>query len=169
MFYIERSITGPILCSDIHDCLCIAPDGKITWIRDGSQSSAFQTKEEAEEYCHSHGFSLEPVAYECDPRYMIVEEIRLPEVRGIADKHGILFDDADRFISWGTDDDSIQIVRNTDVSTFPYTRSQKYVYVVGARLVQKDHGKPVVIEEIHNPSYKQLDEFVAKCVHGSRR
>ncbi len=167
MFYIERSITGPCLCSDIHDCMCVASDGKITWTRDGSQARAFRTKEEAEEYCRSHGFSLEPVAHECDPRYIIVEEIRLPEVRCIADKYGILFDDAEHFISWGASDYCIQIVRNTDVSTFPFTCSQKYVYVVGARLIQKVHGHPVsqnVIEEIHTPSYKQLDEFVAKCV-----
>lgn len=161
MFYIERSITGPCLCSDIHDCMCVAADGKITWTRDGSQAHAFLTKDEAEEYCRSHGFSLEPVAHEWDPRYIIVEEIRLPEVRDIADKHGILFDAADRFISWGAADYRIQIVRNTDVSTSPSTSSQKYVYVVGARLIQDVQD---VIEEIHNPSYKQLDEFVAKCV-----
>lgn len=161
MFYIERSITGPCLCSDIHDCMCVTPDGKITWTRDGSQAIAFLTKDEAEEYCRSHGFSLEPVAHEWDPRYMIVEEIRLPEVRDIADKHGILFDDADRFISWGAADYRIQIVRNTDVSTSQSTSSQKYVYVVGARLIQEVQN---VIEEIHNPSYTQLDEFVAKCV-----
>ena len=67
----------------------------------------------------------------------------------------------------GREDFRVQIVKNTDVSPFPFTRSQKYEYVVGARLVKTTHGSnasKTIIEEIHNPSYKQLDEFVAKCV-----
>jgi hypothetical protein len=56
---------------------------------------------------------------------------------------------------------------NTDIEKAPYNTRQKYEYVVGARLVKTIHGgnaSTTIIEEIHNPSYKQLDEFVAKCV-----
>lgn len=96
-----------------------------------------------------------------------MEEIRLPEVQDIAAKYGALWHDNELFIVWGKEDYMVQIVKNTDVAKFPFTCSQKYEYVVGARLVQTTHGRnasKTIIEEIHNPSYKQLDEFVAKCV-----
>jgi hypothetical protein len=100
-----------------------------------------------------------------EPRYVIVEELRMPEIQDIADKYGLLFHDTDVFITWGAQDYRIRIVMNTDVVASP--RHQHYEYVVGARLVKIIHGSnasPTIIKEIHNPSYKQLDEFVAKCV-----
>lgn len=167
MFYIERSVKGPCLCSDLHDCLGMSSKG-LGWFRDGSIALAFPTKEEAEAFCKSHKFILDADKNGYEPRCVIVEEIRLPEVQDIADKYGLLFRGTDVFITWGAQDYRIRIVMNTDVAKFPFTRSQKYEYVVGARLIRTVHGtdaSPTVIEEIHNPSYKQLDEFVAKCVH----
>lgn len=164
MFYIERSVQGPCLCSDLHDCLGMDSRG-LGWFRDGSYAMAFPTKEEAEAFCKSHKMSLDVDKKGYEPRYVIVEELRLPEVKDIADKYGLLFRDTDVFITWGAQDYRIRIVMNTDVVTSP--RHQQYEYVVGARLVKIKHGSnasKTVIEEIHNPSYKQLDEFVAKCV-----
>ena len=166
MFYIERSVQGPCMCSDLHDCLGMDSRG-LGWFRDGSYAMAFPTKEEAEAFCKSHKMSLDVDKKSYEPRYVIVEELRIPEIQDIADKYGLLFHDTDVFITWGAQDYRVQIVRNTDVSKFPFTRSQKYEYVVGARLVKIKHGSnasKTIIEEIHNPSYKQLDEFVAKCV-----
>lgn len=166
MFYIERSVTGPILCSDLHDCLGMDSRG-LGWFRDGSKGMAFHTKEEAEAFCKSHKLSLDADKNGYEPRYVIVEEIRLPEVQDIAEKYGALWHDNELFIVWGKEDYRVQIVRNTDIATRPYTTYQDYEYVVGARLVQTTHGRKAsktIIEEIHNPSYKQLDEFVAKCV-----
>ena len=111
--------------------------------------------------------SLDHTGGEFDPRYIVVEELRLPEVKDIADKYGLLFRDTDVFITWGAQDYRIRIVMNTDIEKAPYNTRQKYEYVVGARLVKTTHGRNAsntIIEEIHNPSYKQLDEFVAKCV-----
>ena len=48
MFYIERSLTGPCLCSDLHDCLGMDSEG-LGWYRNGSKALAFPTKEEAED------------------------------------------------------------------------------------------------------------------------
>lgn len=166
MFYVERSVKGPCLCSDLHDCLGMDSNG-LGWFRDGSMGLAFPTKEEAEEFCKSHNLRLDADKNGYESRCIIVEEIRLPEVNDIVAKYGLLFRDPDVFITWGAQDYRVQIVKNTDVATFPFTRSQKYEYVVGARLVQTTHGRnasKTIIEEIHNPSYKQLDEFVAKCV-----
>ena len=164
MFYIERSLTGPCLCSDLHDCLGMDSEG-LGWYRNGSKALAFPTKEEAEDFCKSHKLNLDCDKNEFGPRYVIVEELRLPEVKDIADKYGLLFRDTDVFITWGAQDYRIRIVMNTDVVTSP--RHQHYEYVVGARLVKITHGSnasETIIEEIHNPSYKQLDEFVSKCV-----
>ena len=166
MFYIERSEKGPFMCSDLHDCLGMSSKG-LGWFRDGSIALAFPTKEEAEAFCKSHKLSLDADKNGYEPRYVIVEEIRLPEVQDIAAKYGALWHDNELFIDWGKEDYMVQIVKNTDVAKFPFTCSQKYEYVVGARLVQTTHGRnasKTIIEEIHNPSYKQLDEFVAKCV-----
>ena len=166
MFYIERSVQGPCLCSDLHDCLGMSSKG-LGWFSDGSIALAFLTKEEAEAFCKSHKLSLDADKNGYEPRYVIVEELRRPEVQDIADKYGLLFRGTDVFITWGAQDYRIRIVMNTDVSNFPFTRSQKYEYVVGARLIKTIHGgnaSTAIIEEIHNPSYKQLDEFVAKCV-----
>ena len=165
MFYIERSCTGPFLCSDTHYCLGMDSEG-LGWFRNGSKALAFQTKEEAEEFCSTHKLSLDRTGGELDPRYIVVEELRLPEIQDIADRHGALLHDNELFIVWGKEDYRVQIVRNTDVGTM-YTRGQRYEYIVGARLVKTTHGSKAsktIIEEIHNPSYKQLDEFVAKCV-----
>lgn len=170
MFYIERSVQGPCLCSDIHDCFGMDSKG-LGWFRDGSYAVAFPTKEEAEAFCQSHKLSLDADKNGYEPRYVIVEEIRLPEVQDIAAKYGALWHDNELFIVWGKEDYRVQIVKNTDVAKFPFTRSQKYEYVVGARLVKTTHGgkaEKTIIEEIHNPSYKQLDEFVAKCVKERR-
>lgn len=166
MFYIERSVKGPCLCGDLHDCLGMNSKG-LGWFRDGSIALAFPTKEEAEAFCKSHKFILDADKNGHEPRCVIVEEIRLPEVQDIAAKYGALWNGNELFIVWGKEDCRVQIVKNTDVATFPFTRSQKYEYVVGARLVQTTHGRnasKTIIEEIHNPSYKQLDKFVAKCV-----
>lgn len=166
MFYVERSVKGPCLCSDLHDCLGMGSKG-LGWFRDGSMGLAFPTKEEAEEFCKSHNLRLDADKNGYEPRCIIVEEIRLPEVQDIAAKYRLLFRDPDVFITWGAQDYRVQIVKNTDVATFPFTCSQKYVYVVGARLVKTPHGSnasQTIIEEIHNPSYKQLDKFVAKCI-----
>ena len=162
MFYIERSVKGPCLCSDLHDCLGMSSKG-LGWFRDGSIALAFPTKEEAEAFCKSHKLNLDADKNGYEPRYVIVEEIRLPEVQDIAAKYGALWHDNELFIVWGKEDYRVQIVKNTDVAVRP----QSYEYVVGARLVQTTHGRnasKTIIEEIHNPSYKQLDEFVAKCV-----
>ena len=164
MFYIERSLTGPCLCSDTHYCLGMDSEG-LGWFSDGSKAIAFPTKEEAEAFCKSHKLNLDADKNGYEPRYVIVEELRLPEVKDIADKYGLLSRDTDVFITWGAQDYRIRIVMNTDVVTSP--RHQHYEYVVGARLVKITHGSnasETIIEEIHNPSYKQLDEFVAKCV-----
>jgi len=164
MFYIERSCTGPLLCSDTHYCLGMDSEG-LGWYSNGSKALAFPTKEEAEEFCATHNLSLDHTGGEFDPRYIVVEELRLPEVKDIADKYGLLFRDTDVFITWGAQDYRIRIVMNTDVVASPH--HQHYEYVVGARLVKTIHGgnaSKAIIEEIHNPSYKQLDEFVAKCV-----
>lgn len=166
MFYIERSCTGPLLCSDTHYCLGMDSEG-LGWFSNGSKALAFPTKEEAEEFCATHNLSLDHTGGEYDPRYIVVEELRLPEVKDIADKYGLLFRDTDVFITWGAQDYRIRIVMNTDIEKAPYNTRQKYEYVVGARLVKTIHGgnaSTTIIEEIHNPSYKQLDEFVAKCV-----
>ena len=166
MFYIERSLTGPCLCSDTHYCLGMDSEG-LGWFSDGSKAIAFPTKEEAESFCKSHKLNLDADKNGYEPRYVIVEELRMPEIQDIVDKYGLLSHDTDIFITWGAQDYRVQIVKNTDVATFPFTRSQKYEYVVGARLVKIKHGSnasPTIIEEIHNPSYKQLEEFVAKCV-----
>ena len=165
MFYIERSEKGPCMCSDLHDCLGMGSKG-IGWFRDGSMALAFPTKEDAEAFCKSHSLRLDADKNGYEPRCVIVEEIRLPEVKDIADKYGLLSRDTDIFITWGAQDYRVQIVRNLDVGTM-YTRGQHYEYVVGARLVKITHGSnasTTIIEEIHNPSYKQLDDFVAKCV-----
>jgi hypothetical protein len=135
------------------------------WFRDGSYAMAFPTKEEAESFCKSHKLNLDCDKNTFGPRYVIVEELRLPEVKDIADKYGLLSRDTDVFITWGAQDYRIRIVMNTDVVASPHP--QWYEYVVGARLVKTTHGgnaSKTIIEEIHNPSYKQLDEFVAKCV-----
>lgn len=164
MFYIERSVQGPCLCSDLHDCFGMDSSG-LGWFRDGSYAVAFPTKEEAEAFCKSHKMSLDADTHGYEPRYVIVEEIRLPEVQDIAAKYGALWHDSELFIVWGKEDYRVQIVKNTDV--VKSTNPQHYEYVVGARLVQTMHGRKAsktTIEEIHNPSYKQLDEFVAKCV-----
>lgn len=164
MFYIERSVQGPCLCSDLHDCLGMDSEG-LGWYRNGSKALAFPTKEEAEEFCKSHKLNLDCDKKEFGPRYVIVEELRLPEVKDITDKYGLLFRDTDVFITWGAQDYRIRIVMNTDVVASP--RHQNYEYVVGARLIKTIHGgnaSTTIIEEIHNPSYKQLEEFVAKCV-----
>lgn len=162
MFYIERSLQGPCLCSDTHYCLGMDSEG-LGWFSDGSYAVAFPTKEEAESFCKSHKLNLDADKNGYEPRYVIVEEIRLPEVQDIAAKYGALWHDNELFMVWGKEDYRVQIVKNTDVAARP----QSYEYVVGARLVQTTHGRnasKTIIEEIHNPSYKQLDEFVAKCV-----
>lgn len=161
MFYIERSILGPVLCSDIHDCLATTADGEAAWTRDGSDALAFHTKEEAEEYCRTHGYSLDTPSKECEPRYMVVEEIRIPEVNSLAEKYGLPVSESEMFLVWGTADYRIRLVLNTDLHS-----RQNYVYVVGAKLVHVVHGgmaSETVMDEIHNPSYQQLDEFIAKC------
>lgn len=166
MFYIERSVKGPCLCSDLHDCLGMSSNG-LGWFRDGSIALAFPTKEEAEAFCKSHKLSLDADKNGYEPRYVIVEEIRLPEVQDIAAKYGALWHDNELFIVWGKEDYRVQIVKNTDIEQPPYKTHQHYEYVVGARLIQVTHGSKAskkIIEEIHNPSYKQLEEFVAKCV-----
>jgi hypothetical protein len=137
------------------------------WFSDGSYAMAFPTKEEAEAFCKSHKLNLDADKNGYEPRYVIVEELRLPEVKDIADKYGLLFRDTDVFITWGAQDYRIRIVMNTDIEKAPYNTRQKYEYVVGARLIKTIHGgnaSTTIIEEIHNPSYKQLEEFVAKCV-----
>lgn len=167
MFYIECSYMLPIVCRYTHYCIGLNESGDIEWIRDGNKALAFQSKEAAEEFCYTHKLSLDADKNGYEPRYFIVEEIRIPEVQDIAAKYGALWHDNEMFIVWGKEDYRVQIVKNTDVATFPFTRSQKYEYVVGARLVHTTHGRnasKTIIEEIHNPSYKQLDEFVAKCV-----
>lgn len=166
MFYIERSVKGPCLCSDLHDCLGMGSKG-IGWFRDGSMALAFPTKEEAEAFCKSHNLRLDADKNGYEPRCVIVEEIRLPEVQDIAAKYGLLFRGTDVFITWGAQDYRVQFVRNTDIEQPPYKTHQHYEYVVGARLVKTTHGSnasTAIIEEIHNPSYKQIDDFVAKCV-----
>ena len=171
MFYIESSCTGHFMCSDTHYCLGLKETGELMWTRDGSKALAFPTKEDAEEFCSTHKLSLYHNGGEFDARYVVVEELRFPEVQDIAAKYGLLSHDTTVFITWGAKDYRIRIVMGTDVSTFPITSSQKHEYVVGARLVQTTHGRnasQTVIEEIHNPSYKQLDEFVAKCVRQLR-
>lgn len=163
MFYIERSVPGPVLCSDIHDCLAKTADGKAAWTRDGSYALAFHTKEEAEDYCRKHGYSLDMPSKECAPRYMVVEEIRISEAKSLAEKYGILVRDSEMFLVWGTADYRIRLVMNTDLHTH-----QNYAYIVGAKLVHVVHGgmaSETVMDEIHNPSYQQLDEFIAKCNH----
>ena len=176
MFYIERSVQGPPLCSDLHDCLCVNPiNGGMEWRRYGEDALAFETKKDAEEYCAAKGYSLDNTGNEFDPRYIIVEELRLPEVQDIAYKHGAkcvhCYCDAANgyipYIIWGDDKTyRIQVLRNKDVST-KHTSSQHYTYVVGARLIRAEpgrHGFPTVLEEIHNPSYEELDRFVEKCI-----
>jgi hypothetical protein len=135
------------------------------WFSDGSKALAFPTKEEAESFCKSHKLNLDADKNGYEPRYVIVEELRIPEVKDIADKYGLLSHDTDVFITWGAKDYRIRIVMNRDVDASPHP--QRYDYVVGARLVKIKHGgnaSTTIIEEIHNPSYKQLEEFVAKCV-----
>ena len=55
---------------------------------------------------------------------------------------------------------------NTDVDSSPSRDRPEYVYVVGARLMRTDF--PKVIEEVFNPTYEQMEEFVKKCIaeHG---
>jgi hypothetical protein len=92
---------------------------------------------------------------------MIVEEIRIAEAKSIAEKHGLLVGESEKFLGWESSDYQIRLVLNTDLHT-----RQNYVYVVGAKLVHVVHGDNVsetVIDEIHNPSYQQLDEFIFKC------
>ena len=161
MFYIERSVPGPVLCSDLHDCLAATADGKAVWTRDGSYALAFHTKEEAEEYCRTHGYSLDIPCKEFEPRYMIVEEIRMAEAKAIAEKHGLLAGKSDKFFALGSADYQIRLVLNTDLHTH-----QNYVYVVGAKFVHVVNGENAsenVIDEIHNPSYQQLGEFISKA------
>lgn len=166
MFYIERSIEGPVLCSDLHDCMCIMPSGELTWLRNGIYAHGFQTKEAAEEFCRSHGFNLERPANTYDPRYIIVEELRLSEVSDIVKKYNAIITDDSTvvgpIITWGNTVYGVKIVTNRDV----YERSQQYVYVVGARLLRLDC--PTVIEEIHNPGYEQLNHFIDKCIKNYR-
>lgn len=169
MFYIETSCRGPVLCSDSHFCLGLDEAGGLAWTNDGRKALAFPSKEAAEEFCSTHKLSLDADSMGYEHRCVIVEEIRLPEVQDIAAKYGTLLHDNELFIAWGKEDYRVQIVRNTDIeqSPSPYKVHQQYEYVVGARLVQSAHGSKAsktIIEEIHNPSYKQLDEFVAKCV-----
>ena len=86
MFYNERSVQGPCLCSDFHDCFGMDSNG-LGWFRDWSYAVAFPTKEEAEAFCKSHKLNLDADKNGYEPRYVIVEEIRLPEVQGIAAKY----------------------------------------------------------------------------------
>lgn len=172
MFYIERSCTGPILCSDTHYCLGLKETGGLVWTCDGSKALAFPSKETAEEFCSTHKLSLDHTGGEFDPRYIVVEELRYPEVSDIACNHGARFttcyNDSEKCsvpcIIWdGHNGFYIRIVRNTDVAASTH---QDYEYVVGARLMQ---GDSKIVDEIHNPSYKQLDEFVKKCIEGSKQ
>lgn len=172
MFYIERSCTGPMLCSDTHYCLGLKETGGLVWICDGSKALAFPTKEEAEAFCKSHKLSLDADKNGYEPRYVIVEELRLPEVSDIACNHGARFttcyNESEKCsipcIIWdGHNGFYIRIVRNTDVAASTH---QDYEYVVGARFMQ---GDSKIFEEIHNPSYIQLDEFVKKCIEGSKQ
>lgn len=165
MFYIERSCTGPLLCSDTHYCLGMDSDG-LGWFSDGSKALAFPTKEEAEDFCSTHKLSLDHTGGEFDPRYIVVEELRMPEIQDIAEKHGAKFCDNGDVIVWGDFNHMIQIVKNTDVAKNPHP--QRYEYVVGAKLVHATHGynsTHTVVEEIHNPSYKQMDDFIKKCIN----
>lgn len=161
MFYIERNVLGPVLCSDLHDCLAATADGEAAWTSDGRNALAFHTREEAEAYCRTHGYCLGMPYKEFEPRYMIVEEIRIADAKSIAEKHGLLVGESERFLVWASADYQIRLVLNTDLHTH-----QNYVYVVGAKLVHVVHGdnaSETVIDEIHNPSYQQLDEFISKC------
>ena len=156
MFYIERSIQGPVLCSDIHDCYGTMANGELGWIHNGLYAIGFKTKIEAEDFAKSHGFNLWVPASEYDPRYLIVEELRIPEIDDIAKKYNArLFDSV---ISWDDDEYNIRVVTNIDVNSSPYRKM--YVYIVGARLVHA--GK--IVDEIFNPTYEQMDEFVKKYV-----
>ena len=169
MFYIERSVQGPCLCSDLHDCYGMTESGELGWVRDGLRAIGFETKIEAEDFAMSHGFNLWVPASEFDPRYLIVEELRVPEIGDIVKKHNARLSvgifGGGPVISWGNDEYCIKVVTNTDVDRSPSRDRPEYVYVVGARLMRTDF--PKVIEEIHNPSYTQLEEFVERCVKGN--
>lgn len=156
MFYIERSIQGPVLCSDIHDCYGTMENGELGWINNGLYAIGFKTKTEAEDFAASHGFNLWVPASEYDPRYLIVEELRIPEIEDITKKNNAKLDNF--VISWDNDEYNIKVVTNIDVNSSPYRKM--YVYVVGARLMHA--GK--IVDEIFNPTYEQMDEFVKKCV-----
>ena len=156
MFYIERSIQGPVLCSDIHDCYGTMENGELGWICNGLYAIGFKTKIEAEDFAKSHGFNFWVPASEYDPRYLIVEELRIPEIDDIAKKYNARL--ADSVISWDNDEYNIKVVTNIDVNSSPYRKM--YVYVVGARLMYA--GK--VLDEIFNPTYEQMDKFVKNCV-----
>lgn len=156
MFYIERSIQGPVLCSDIHDCYGMMENGELGWIRNGLYAIGFKTKIEAEDFAKSHGFNFWVPASEYDPRYLIVEELRIPEIDDIAKKYNARL--ADSVISWDSDEYNIKVVTNVDVNSSSYRKM--YVYVVGARLMYA--GK--VLDEIFNPTYEQMDKFVKNCV-----
>ena len=166
MFYIERSVQGPPLCSDIHDCYGFQPDGELGWIRDGLRAIGFETKIEAEDFAMSHGFNLWVPASEFDPRYLIVEELRVPEIGDIVKKYNArltpnMFGGGPA-ISWGNEKYFIKVVTNTDVDSSPSRDRAEYVYVVGARLMDTENN--TVVDEVFNPTYKQMEELVNKYV-----
>lgn len=170
MFYIERSVQGPPLCSDIHDCYGMTEDGELGWIRDGLRAIGFETKIEAEDFAMSHGFNPWVPASEFDPRYLIVEELRVPEIGDIVKKYNArltpnMFGGGPA-ISWGNEKYCIKVVTNTDVDSSPSRNRAEYVYVVGARLMDTENN--TVVDEVFNPTYKQMEEFVNKYVteHG---
>ena len=166
MFYIERSVQGPPLCSDIHDCYGFQPDGELGWIRDGLRAIGFETKIEAEDFAMSHGFNPWVPASEFDPRYLIVEELRVPEIGDIVKKYNArltpnMFGGGPA-ISWDNEKYFIKVVTNTDVDSSPSRDRPEYVYVVGARLMDTENN--TVVDEVFNPTYKQMEEFVNKYV-----
>ena len=69
-------------------------------------------------------------------------------------------------ISSGNEKYFIKVVTNTDVDSSPSRNRPEYVYVVGARLMDTESN--TVVDEVFNPTYKQMEEFVNKCVteHG---
>lgn len=170
MFYIERSVQGPPLCSDIHDCYGMTEDGELGWIRDGLRAIGFETKIEAEDFAMSHGFNPWVPASKFDPRCLIVEELRVPEIGDIVKKHDArltpnMFGGGPA-ISWGNEKCFIKVVTNTDVDSSPSRNRPEYVYVVGARLMDTENN--TVVDEVFNPTYKQMEEFVERCVKGNK-
>lgn len=91
MFYIERSVHGPCLCSDLHDCFGMDSKG-LGWFRDGSYAVAFPTKEEAEAFCKSHKLNLDADKNGYEPLHTGCHSRMNPRIRHKKEKLPIMLE-----------------------------------------------------------------------------